>query len=804
MTKEGESVNEFPMQVTGNFPALRDFHPTYLQTNRISFTKTVSNYSGELESFKNGDYTVEASSFEGAYYTNPENVFNGKVQADSGATNSHYYSWTSLPIQNTTGTNPIYPINYIDDFGDSQVFTHSSVCQWLSLEIPFGIKVESWTCYYPDRAGRYWSLLGRDYTSGNVRILKNGTQDYSINNYQTYQQQYITNVVNTNLFVDKLWFVFTGHVNADDWIRVGSLSVKGSMYKTGLNVFKNAIGSLVVNGDASFNERIFVKSINTNNITVNDITVANIQMPSGDITANNTSFDDGTFSRLFVNNSITSENLIVNNDVSINNNLFVNNDVSLNSRLYVGGNLSLDGKLSVNSDVSLNSNLYIGGDISWNPNNIPDNSIHISSFIETGITGHTGPTGFTGATGIQGHTGPLGHTGPQGITGLKGPTGDFNSYGNVTLQADLSINGNLFVRDDLSWNPSSWTDSSIPISAIDGTINNGIPIGTIVMWHGSLTTLPNGWLLCDGQNNTPDLRGKFVIGYDSRDASFNIDMSGATFLTDPVTQQPPENRSTFAIAKTEDNGSWVDSSNNTQNVNNTSYQNIYYTLAYITKVTDTPLNKTNNGMLVHGEAQFNGDISWNKNNIPNNSIPSTAITGSIYDSTMVFGTDINLNQNLHVIQDITTNGTLTAENASINGTLDVNYLQVQDSLQINGQLTVDDSVISKDMTVTNNLLVQGNLSTSNYASQTLIRVSIPSTQVASTTRTVNFNYGVTYQDASKLILVSSIQTSETVQNGFNSTVTNIGTSGATLYLTADTAFTSYTSLEATIIIYETH
>lgn len=36
-----------------------------------------------------------------------------------------------------------------------------------------------------------------------------------------------------------------------------------------------------------------------------------------------------------------------------------------------------------------------------------------------------------------------------------------------------------------------------------------IPVGVIVMYSGS--TIPDGWALCNGQNGTPDLRGKFVL-----------------------------------------------------------------------------------------------------------------------------------------------------------------------------------------------------------------------------------------------------------------------------------------------------
>ncbi len=36
--------------------------------------------------------------------------------------------------------------------------------------------------------------------------------------------------------------------------------------------------------------------------------------------------------------------------------------------------------------------------------------------------------------------------------------------------------------------------------------------GTVKMWWGELAAIPSGWVLCDGQNNTPDLRGVFPVG----------------------------------------------------------------------------------------------------------------------------------------------------------------------------------------------------------------------------------------------------------------------------------------------------
>jgi len=39
----------------------------------------------------------------------------------------------------------------------------------------------------------------------------------------------------------------------------------------------------------------------------------------------------------------------------------------------------------------------------------------------------------------------------------------------------------------------------------------------IMMWSGTIATIPSGWYLCDGNNSTPDLRNKFIIGANADD-----------------------------------------------------------------------------------------------------------------------------------------------------------------------------------------------------------------------------------------------------------------------------------------------
>jgi len=47
----------------------------------------------------------------------------------------------------------------------------------------------------------------------------------------------------------------------------------------------------------------------------------------------------------------------------------------------------------------------------------------------------------------------------------------------------------------------------------------------IIMWNSTVASIPSGWVLCDGNNSTPDLRDKFIVGAkqdDSGTAKTNV------------------------------------------------------------------------------------------------------------------------------------------------------------------------------------------------------------------------------------------------------------------------------------------
>ena len=86
------------------------------------------------------------------------------------------------------------------------------------------------------------------------------------------------------------------------------------------------------------------------------------------------------------------------------------------------------------------------------------------------------------------------------ITGgnVSGVTG-----ANVTLFASNIQNGVATTRN--------YNDSSTAI-ATTAFVQSVLPQGVILMWGGSVASIPNGWQLCNGSNGTPDLRDRFIVG----------------------------------------------------------------------------------------------------------------------------------------------------------------------------------------------------------------------------------------------------------------------------------------------------
>jgi len=83
-----------------------------------------------------------------------------------------------------------------------------------------------------------------------------------------------------------------------------------------------------------------------------------------------------------------------------------------------------------------------------------------------------------------------------------------------TCSGTLTSSGTLAVTGALTLDGAAGTSGQALVSAGSGTPTWGniFVAGMIMMWSGTIATIPSGWLLCNGSSSTPDLRDKFIIG----------------------------------------------------------------------------------------------------------------------------------------------------------------------------------------------------------------------------------------------------------------------------------------------------
>ena len=70
------------------------------------------------------------------------------------------------------------------------------------------------------------------------------------------------------------------------------------------------------------------------------------------------------------------------------------------------------------------------------------------------------------------------------------------------------------------------------------------------MWSGAISAIPSGWVICDGNNSTPNLTSRFVIHADSDSGgSYDVDDTGGSTTSGAhtlLTAEMPAHTHTFS------------------------------------------------------------------------------------------------------------------------------------------------------------------------------------------------------------------------------------------------------------------
>ena len=207
-----------------------------------------------------------------------------------------------------------------------------------------------------------------------------------------------------------------------------------------------------------------------------------------------------------------------NNPIRINSNIKYNPSTNTLSQINIAGSST-----SVNLNVT--GDLTVGGQLKDGDGNF-------------GTAGQVLRSDGTDTEWVN--TGSLA-AGAAAEVGVSAASANANHF--ITMVDTASGNENIRVDTDLTYNPVTNT-LNVPNISGNGSGLSGIEsfvTGMIILWYGNTGNIPTGFVLCDGNNNTPDLRDRFVVGAGSAYSPNNT--GGSSSVTLSESQLPSHNHS---------------------------------------------------------------------------------------------------------------------------------------------------------------------------------------------------------------------------------------------------------------------
>lgn len=224
----------------------------------------------------------------------------------------------------------------------------------------------------------------------------------------------------------------------------------------------------------------------------------------------------------------------VSNVLSVTGNVFCGNINTGNGVIISNIVVSASGEFGLTTGQTVLSLANVRAETVYIGDQKATNVIIANATSNTYFGGNTTANGWIYGNALFSTSGNIGVS--PGVTTLR--LGNINpttiwiggNAGNVNLanvNSNTQVSGNLITGGNLSvTGTSTLTGNATAPTAANGTnttqvattafvtnsLLNLVPSGVIVMWSGSIASIPTGWLLCNGGNGTPDLRNRFIVG----------------------------------------------------------------------------------------------------------------------------------------------------------------------------------------------------------------------------------------------------------------------------------------------------
>ena len=122
------------------------------------------------------------------------------------------------------------------------------------------------------------------------------------------------------------------------------------------------------------------------------------------------------------------------------------------------------------------------------------------------MANYTKATNFTAKDGL-----PTGNSGKI-VKGTEIDTELTAVASAISSKADLNSPALTGVPTAPTATAATSTTQLATTAFVQTALSSSFTTGMIMMWSGTIATIPTGWVLCNGSNSTPDLRNRFVIG----------------------------------------------------------------------------------------------------------------------------------------------------------------------------------------------------------------------------------------------------------------------------------------------------
>ena len=196
--------------------------------------------------------------------------------------------------------------------------------------------------------------------------------------------------------------------------------------------------------------------------------------------------------------------------------------IEIGARPGVAASISVDGNAILSGITTIGGNVKVGTGVTLSPD---------GNIFATGVTTSTTFVGDLTGTATNANHVSVADNESTNENNLIPFIENASATGNVGLESD----------GDFTYNPSTGTVTATSFAGSGANLTGivAIPSGAIILWSGAANAIPSGFVLCDGNNSTPNLSGKFVVGYDASNGDYDVgDTGGSESVTLTVDQIP--------------------------------------------------------------------------------------------------------------------------------------------------------------------------------------------------------------------------------------------------------------------------